>query len=49
MGTNGKGGKYWRFTLKRLLRFNGSDQVPINLARPTKEEVGLFEKVKEGY
>ncbi|KAK6614279.1 YDG/SRA domain-containing protein [Botrytis cinerea] len=49
VGTNGKGGKYWRFTLKRLLRFNGSDQVPINLARPTKEEVGLFEKVKEGY
>ncbi|KAM0137658.1 hypothetical protein ACHAP3_003887 [Botrytis cinerea] len=49
VGTNGKGGKYWRFTLKRLLRFNGSDQVPINLARPTKEEIGLFEKVKEGY
>ncbi|TEY71140.1 hypothetical protein BOTCAL_0100g00020 [Botryotinia calthae] len=46
---NGKGGKYWRFTLKRLPRFNGSDQAPINIARPTKEEVNLFEKVKEGY
>ncbi|KAF5878453.1 putative ydg sra domain-containing protein [Botrytis fragariae] len=49
VGTNGKGGKYWRFTLKRLRRVDGSDQVPINISRPTKEEVGLFEKVKEGY
>ncbi|TGO15147.1 hypothetical protein BPAE_0590g00030 [Botrytis paeoniae] len=49
VGTNGKGGKYWRFTLKRLRRVNGSDQVPINISRPTKEEVGLFEKVREGY
>ncbi|TGO06961.1 hypothetical protein BTUL_0372g00010 [Botrytis tulipae] len=47
--TNGKGGKFWRFTLKRLHRVDGSDQVPINLSRPTKEEVGLFEKVKSGY
>ncbi|KAF7949822.1 uncharacterized protein EAE97_003331 [Botrytis byssoidea] len=47
--TNGKGGKFWRFTLKRLRRVDGSDQVPINLSRPTKEEVGLFEKVKGGY
>ncbi|KAF7923489.1 hypothetical protein EAE99_006748 [Botrytis elliptica] len=47
--TNGKGGKYWRFTLKRLPQFNGRDQDPINLARPTKQECSLFEKVKEGY
>ncbi|THV43956.1 hypothetical protein BGAL_0794g00010 [Botrytis galanthina] len=46
---NGKGGKFWRFTLKRLRRVDGSDQVPINLSRPTKEEVVLFEKVKNGY
>ncbi|TGO48660.1 hypothetical protein BOTNAR_0465g00080 [Botryotinia narcissicola] len=47
--TSGKGGKFWRFTLKRLRRVDGSDQVPINLSRPTKEEVGLFENVKGGY
>ncbi|KAF7892840.1 uncharacterized protein EAF02_000378 [Botrytis sinoallii] len=46
---NGKGGRFWRFTLERLRRVDGSDQAPINLSRPTKEEVGLFEKVKEGY
>lgn len=46
---NGKGGKFWRFTLKRLRRVDGSDQAPINISRPTKEEVGLFEKVKNGY
>ncbi|TGO86995.1 hypothetical protein BPOR_0260g00010 [Botrytis porri] len=47
--TNGKGGKFWRFTLKRLHRVNGIDQLPIDLSRPTKEEIVLFEKVKEGY
>ncbi|KAF7958690.1 hypothetical protein EAE96_002224 [Botrytis aclada] len=47
--TNGKGGKFWRFTLRRLRWVDDIEQVPINLSRPTKEEVVLFEKVKEGY
>ncbi|KAF7877509.1 hypothetical protein EAF04_001186 [Stromatinia cepivora] len=42
--TNGKGGKFWRFTLKRL-----DNQDPIRVNMPDEELRGLFEKVKEGY
>ncbi|KAJ8070213.1 hypothetical protein OCU04_000599 [Sclerotinia nivalis] len=44
VGTNAKGGKYWRFTLKRL-----DNQDPIRVHLPDQEMIGLFEKVKEGY
>ncbi|CAD6448220.1 b77b7ef2-fbe0-409f-9868-34181a126fd5 [Sclerotinia trifoliorum] len=44
VGTNGKGGKFWRFTLRRL-----ENQDPIKVHLPDRETIGLFERVKEGY
>ncbi|KAB8302385.1 hypothetical protein EYC80_005809 [Monilinia laxa] len=42
--TNGKGGKFWCFTLRRLV---GQD--PIRVSMPGRALMGRFEKVKDGY
>lgn len=42
--TNAEGGKFWRFTLRRI-----PNQDPIKTNMPTREMINLFEKVSEGY
>ncbi|KAI9650106.1 hypothetical protein NHQ30_000119 [Ciborinia camelliae] len=44
IGTNGKGGKFWRYKLERL-----GNQDPIRISMPDRELMKSFEMVKNGY
>lgn len=41
---NAGGGRFWLFTLIRL-----SGQIQIQTNRPSRAEIGIFERVKDGY